>query len=490
MYSFTWISNSKIKELLTLNTAPYPSLLLDDISLNLIALLEEICPSLPSWRDDILVFGYKDFLTIELQLNNGKPNAAIVYLKIKYLLHKNSVNFHNTIKKLLKLMEDNCILILIEDYKIIFPNYDSFLKEIYDNHMIENNISLNWKNPSGLFFSDSFPPIDLSDIRLLEKKKKCNFPLSYQGFLLKINGGEPYPQYFNTPQKEIGYIEYFFGLNSNRERKKINLVENSFFYKKIILGNEYICIAKAYINNKETMICLCIKGEHHGKIQYYCIDEEKEDILNWKDLDHENLKLLANNFLSFIKMLKLDKHASYFERVFLKGNASSIIQFLEDSHKNMLTHKKNDNCQLFDIFIKKFTNKISFKNQKIIFRYFINKGCKSCQVDLFNVSNPQLLPLLLEYGFPLNDGLWHYTIQDPNFKLVQFLLKKGAKFDYIINKNENIIDIIENRLIELKKESEFNQIKIINLNLIKELVLSPEYTLYPISPSNRNTLSE
>lgn len=141
--------------------------------------------------------------------------------------------------------------------------------------------------------------IYLENILKIEYDFHLSLPSDYKLFLLNENGGMPVKKTFNLNNTEEN-CEIFFGVDDGFTPYKHLTVQEQWtdLVKLSYLPDEIYPIGRDAGGN---YTCICLKGEHYGKIYFYDheIDNENEDgTLNWN-----NLYLIANNFTEFLEKL-------------------------------------------------------------------------------------------------------------------------------------------------------------------------------------------
>lgn len=142
-------------------------------------------------------------------------------------------------------------------------------------------------------FVYTFSPITEKEIEAFEAKFSVKIPECYKQFLLRYNGGEPEKKRFETVDKKvISHVMLFLPISKDTESN----LEN--FYKKYCLNNiippHFIPIG---IDARENPICLSTERPE----VYFCNMTYFEQDGNV--LTEENIKLVSDNFSSFLNSL-------------------------------------------------------------------------------------------------------------------------------------------------------------------------------------------
>jgi hypothetical protein len=160
-----------------------------------------------------------------------------------------------------------------------------------------------------------YPVLTEADIAAFEHENKVLLPADYRAFMLKHNGGEPSPEWFDysdgTEVLHTG-VQEFFAIYTKPEAEtglsaNLNLARQCGTYKRMEtprMPEELIPIGDDGGSNK---ICLCVSGEHTGCIYYW--DHEMEctgggtyedgtPVTMW-----DNCHFVANSFTEFLDSL-------------------------------------------------------------------------------------------------------------------------------------------------------------------------------------------
>jgi cell wall assembly regulator SMI1 len=145
---------------------------------------------------------------------------------------------------------------------------------------------------------DTKPPIAEGDIDALEKRLGVTFPGQYRRWLLKHNGGRPYPDRFRFKNKTGPYtssvVAWFFAIHDGEYEN----LESNFETFKVLdrrLPENLVPIARDPGGN---LVCISVAGADQGKVYFW--DHEEESATP----DYGNCHLLANTFDEFIAGLQ------------------------------------------------------------------------------------------------------------------------------------------------------------------------------------------
>ncbi len=135
--------------------------------------------------------------------------------------------------------------------------------------------------------------ISESELNEITLYTELELPASYKEFLLKFNGGSPFPDAFPIKghSEEVGGIQVFFGIGREIESSCLNWNYNEY---KGRLPDAYIPIACSDTND---LICLVLSGAQYGKIVFW--DAEDERSRN----DLGNIYEVADSFDQLLEIL-------------------------------------------------------------------------------------------------------------------------------------------------------------------------------------------
>jgi len=145
---------------------------------------------------------------------------------------------------------------------------------------------LNKIDNQGKLISES----ELSDI---SSEIKLKFPVEYEIFLLKYNGGSPVPDeiLIKGHKEEVGTVQIFFGID--RKIKSSDLKWNYDEYRDRI-PNFFLPIACSDTND---LICLVLSESQYGSVVFWdAMDENGKDSL-------DNIYEVADSFTHFLELL-------------------------------------------------------------------------------------------------------------------------------------------------------------------------------------------
>lgn len=238
-------------------------------------------------------------------------------------------------------------------------------------------------------FKHSFPLIPEPELSDLEQKLGIHLPESYRQFLLKINGGEPFPTYFTAyyppghpdddGQDHGTYVSYFYGASLNPRQKRRNLLYLAF--------DEVYAVPRDYIGIGVELtgydyIILGVSGPNRGKVFRQLYGACAED----GGPTDEELAWLADDFDSFINSVDYGSKPYMFPELFQIGNNAAIIDYLEK-------HKSED--------LDPIHYALEFDNLEILKYAYLN-GYKTKINPLRFASNKDITNYLIDNGFDLN----------------------------------------------------------------------------------------
>lgn len=102
---------------------------------------------------------------------------------------------------------------------------------------------------------DPYRPVPEKEIRDVESRLALRFPKSYVKFILKHNGGQPDPMFFQRLDGEIIGINCFFGIDA--DEPALDLEKTASFFANV-LPKGVLSIADAGGGNH---ICLDLRGD-------------------------------------------------------------------------------------------------------------------------------------------------------------------------------------------------------------------------------------
>ena len=141
------------------------------------------------------------------------------------------------------------------------------------------------------------PPISKSEIGLVEKRLGFDIPPEYKIFLLKTNGGIPYPGSVKYDGEYYDCVAYFY--SAGNDNSSNDLFRNLEEYRGVV-PSHYLAIAESPGGN---LYCLSLKNEDYGSVYFWEHDEANYD----GETREENMILLAPSLTKFIDELYEEK---------------------------------------------------------------------------------------------------------------------------------------------------------------------------------------
>lgn len=135
--------------------------------------------------------------------------------------------------------------------------------------------------------------ISESELKEITLYIELELPTSYKEFLLKFNGGSPFPDAFPIKghSEEVGGIQVFFGVDRKVESSCLNWNYNQY---KGRLPDSYIPIACTDTND---LICLVLSKAQYGKVVFWdAVDEKSRNNL-------DNVYEVADSFKQLLEIL-------------------------------------------------------------------------------------------------------------------------------------------------------------------------------------------
>ena len=133
-------------------------------------------------------------------------------------------------------------------------------------------------------------------LKVLEKYWGFGLPKDYRNFLLKHNGGEPSPSYFNFKYDENdgSDVRFFLGIYPDEDNDLLNHLK---IYESRI-SKKMFPIAYDSCGN---LICISVKGDDRGKIYFW---DHEIAAVDKKEPNYKNLTLIADSFNEFTNSLR------------------------------------------------------------------------------------------------------------------------------------------------------------------------------------------
>lgn len=255
-------------------------------------------------------------------------------------------------------------------------------------------------------------PIELKDIKKIEKKYKVKFPEDYIKFLLKYNGGDTndYIYFVNNRTYSCFEIEKFFSLREIDINLSDNLEECEEDEDKInLVFNKMIPIAETRID-LYIQILICLSKEDYGKIYITHLLEDDEFVC------------VADNFKKFISGFSKPSK-SEFEIACEEKDSEKALKLIHDGFD--LNKKNDDNMNAFKlamfyglsdviyeiIKIQNIPNPVhlatvNHQNELLLKLledgYNVNERDSTDKTPIFNAFYLDTLEILLKYGADVN----------------------------------------------------------------------------------------
>ena len=137
--------------------------------------------------------------------------------------------------------------------------------------------------------SNRYGELDINKLTNFENTINAVLPEDYRNFLIKHNGGIPFPNYFKLPFEEPDYthIHHVYGLNSGPEYQRLDIIYKT---NKHIIPSFLISIADDPFGSN---ICISVLGDKYGSVYFW----------NSEGIKSERTIFLANSFSQFLNSL-------------------------------------------------------------------------------------------------------------------------------------------------------------------------------------------
>lgn len=132
-------------------------------------------------------------------------------------------------------------------------------------------------------------------LKVLEKYWGFGLPKGYRDFLLKHNGGEPTPDYFNFKHdvNDGSDVRFFLGIYPDEHNDLLNHLQ---IYKSRVPDN----IFPIAYDSGGNLICISVKGPDRGKVYFWDHEMEAAD---GEEPSYDNLTLISDSFEEFLNSL-------------------------------------------------------------------------------------------------------------------------------------------------------------------------------------------
>lgn len=147
----------------------------------------------------------------------------------------------------------------------------------------------------------SLPPLEEAKLKEMERVIGSPLPPDYRAFLLRYNGGQPFPSGFRMKREGRGYSEscvaWLYGIQDGGE------FFNSFeFHYRSCLGRMPPNIVPIGSDPGGNQICISIAGRDLGHVYFW--DHEREaDPDEGEEPGYDNLYFVADSFSAFLASL-------------------------------------------------------------------------------------------------------------------------------------------------------------------------------------------
>lgn len=137
---------------------------------------------------------------------------------------------------------------------------------------------------------ESHSNINEKDLVIFEAQQAIRLPLEYRKFLLKNNGGKPFPGNIKHEEEYFSNVSFFYGIRSDMYSDDLSRIIEE--YRNLILPH-YLPFAESAGGD---LYCLCINVENHAAI--YIWDHETANYSG--EPYEENMTKLASSLTEFL----------------------------------------------------------------------------------------------------------------------------------------------------------------------------------------------
>lgn len=168
--------------------------------------------------------------------------------------------------------------------------------------------------------ANRYGALDPEILARFEKRVGSTLPLQYREFLLKHNGGEPEPAYFEISESQgDSHLHHVLGLHDGPDYLRLDRHYEGYLHR---MPASIIPIAGDDAGNA---ICIGIRGLHIGKVFFWDHEREAEDGESW-----ENVTEIASTFQAFLDGLFqwVDPDETDLERAIKSDDVEGIKKML------------------------------------------------------------------------------------------------------------------------------------------------------------------
>jgi hypothetical protein len=289
----------------------------------------------------------------------------------------------------------------------------------------------------------------ITESQLSEIEKYYNFslPEDYRNFILKNNGGQPFPQRFRTPNSKR-WCEVDADCFDSISYKRFKEIPDEYFSFATPPNQKKINMITIASDGQGDCIALKVRGLNKGKIYYFLYMQS--DVDENGGLIKPKFDFLANNFTEFISNYIYHPNMK-FEELLIRKDLKNLLLMI-----NSECFDPNAPLIIGDLKLSYLELSREHKNIEV-FKALINKGAIPNQTNLLicirNTNQDEYLDFIREIiKFEVNINQLIYqdknhnisllmeTLKLGNYETAELLIEHGADINYRDEKGKTALD--------------------------------------------------